>query len=291
MTEGLEKRKNEALLAPARIWRHDRFSLGSALLLLMSASALLFLVLPILALILRSLSNRAWEGIPDSAVPDAIWLSFISTTLSMVLTVLFGTPLAFTLARRHFPLRRLVSVLVELPIVLPPAVAGLALLIAFGRRGLLGPTLTELGIMLPFTLYAVIMAQTFVSAPFYIRSAQVGFQNVPKEVEEAARVDGAGGWSLFWWVTLPLSGRTLAAGLVLSWARALGEFGATILFAGSLQGRTQTMPLLIYNVIERDINAAIWTGLILVAIALIALLLSQWLARKANEQSVLSEVV
>lgn len=260
------------------------------LLALLGLIALLFLTLPLAALVIRSIVNRAWEGVPESAIPDAIWLSFISTSLSMVITLLFGTPLAFILARRHFPLKRLVSVLVELPIVLPPAVAGLALLITFGRRGLIGAGLSELGISLTFTIYAVIMAQTFVSAPFYIRSAQLGFQSVPKEIEEAARVDGAGGFSLFWLVTLPLSSRTLVAGLILCWARALGEFGATILFAGSLQGRTQTMPLLIYNVIERDIDAAIWTGLILVGIALIALLLSQWLARSATEQDTLTGI-
>lgn len=256
----------------------------------MGAIALVFLTLPIVALVLRSISSRAWEGVPGSAIPDAIWLSFLSTMASMAVTLLFGTPLAYILARRRFPLKRLVGVLVELPIVLPPAVAGLALLIAFGRRGLLGPTLTALDITLPFTIYAVIMAQTFVSAPFYIRSAQVGFQSVPKEVEDAARVNGAGGWSLFWFITLPLASRALAAGLVLGWARALGEFGATILFAGSLQGRTQTMPLLIYTVIERDIDAAIWTGVILVAIALVALLLSQWLSRKAADPDAHAEL-
>lgn len=127
------------------------------------------------------------------------------------------------------------------------------------------------------------MAQTFVSAPFFIRAAQVGFQNVSREIEDAARVDGAAGWTLFRRITLPLSGNALAAGLVLSWARALGEFGATILFAGSLQGRTQTMPLLIYNVLERDIDAAMWTGLILVILAVITLSVSHWLSRKTND--------
>jgi molybdate transport system permease protein len=136
--------------------------------------------------------------------------------------------------------------------------------------------------MLPFSTAAVVIAQTFISAPFFIRSAQVGFQSVDPEIEDAARVDGAGGLSLFSRITLPLAGRALAAGLALSWARALGEFGATILFAGSLQGRTQTMPLLVYNVLERDINAAIWTGLLLVLMALAALLLSQWLLRKTD---------
>lgn len=283
MAELMKQRDEDGVRSQTRPRRRRVFSPASALVTLMGAVGLVFLTLPIVALVVRSISVRAWEGVPGSAVPDAIWLSFVTTILSIVMTLVFGTPLAYILARRRFPLRRLVSVLVELPIVLPPAVAGLALLLTFGRRGLLGPALTELGIMLPFTIYAVIMAQTFVSAPFYIRSAQVGFQSVPKEVEDAAHVDGAGGWSLFWFITLPLASRALAAGLVLAWARALGEFGATILFAGSLQGRTQTMPLLIYNVIERDINAAIWTGLILVAIALLALLVSQWLGRKSTE--------
>lgn len=286
MTESTSKPKRKLL----RFGDGHAFSMSSAFVTFMATVAVLFLVLPIVALILRSITNRAWEGVPNSAIPDAIWLSFVSTFFSMVLTVLFGTPLAFILARRRFPFKRLISVLIELPIVLPPAVAGLALLIAFGRRGLLGPLLSDLGIMLPFTLNAVIMAQTFVAAPFYIRAAQIGFQSVAREVEEAGRVDGAEGFSLFRFVTLPLSSRALAAGLVLSWARALGEFGATILFAGSLQGRTQTMPLLIYNVIERDINAAIWTGLILVAIALVALLLSQWLARSAHEDTLANGV-
>ncbi|MDZ4768061.1 MAG: ABC transporter permease [Chloroflexota bacterium] len=278
MTEGVNEPKRAAFSLAKSL-----SGIGSAAVTFMGVTALAFLVVPIAALIVRSIANRAWEGVPESAIPDAIWISFISTLCSVGLTVLFGTALAYLLARRRIPFSRLIGVLVELPIVLPPAVAGLALLIAYGRRGLLGATFTDLGITLPFTIYAVIMAQTFVSAPFYIRAAIAAFQSVDKEVEDAARVDGADGLALFWTITLPLSSRILAAGLVLSWARALGEFGATILFAGSLQGRTQTMPLLIYNVIERDIDAAIWTGLILIGIALFALLLSGWLARRAND--------
>jgi molybdate transport system permease protein len=174
--------------------------------------------------------------------------------------------------------------LVELPVVLPPAVAGLALLLAFGRRGFFGPALSMIAVSLPFTTAAVVMAQAFVSAPFFIRAAQVGFADVPKEIEDAARVDGAGGWRLFRLITLPLARRALAAGLVLSWARALGEFGATILFAGSLQGRTQTMPLLIYNALERDIDAAIWTGVLLVLLALAALVASHLLAQRGDDE-------
>ncbi len=242
-----------------------------------------FLLIPLLALLLRVVDNQAWNSAPGSLIPEAIRLSFFTTAICTLLTAIFGTALAYGLARGRFPGRRWLNVLVELPIVLPPAVAGLALLVTFGRRGLLGPPLNALDISLPFTTAAVVLAQMFVAAPLYIRAAQVGLQGVPPEIEDAARVDGAGGWTLFWWVTLPLTRRALAAGLILCWARALGEFGATILFAGSLQGRTQTMPLLIYNIIERDIDAAIWTGLLLVGLALIALVASQWLGRVDQE--------
>ena len=186
-------------------------SSSSILVWLMAAIAIIFLVLPLLSLVIRSVQNRAWETLPEAGILSAIGLSLFSTAITLIVTIIFGTPLAYVLARRRFPFKWLISVLVELPIVLPPAVAGLALLITFGRRGVLGPVLMEIGISLPFTLAAVIMAQTFVAAPFYIRAASVGFQAVPHEVEDAARVDGAGGWSLFWFVTLPLSFRPLTA--------------------------------------------------------------------------------
>jgi len=242
--------------------------------------ALLFLSLPVIVLVGRAVVGQAWKELPNSGILQAILLSFVTTALSALLTLLFGTPLAYGFARWRFPLRRFFSLLLELPIVLPPAVAGLALLVTFGRRGVLGDALAAFGVSLPFTTAAVVVAQTFVSAPFYIRAAQIGFSAIPREIEDAARVDGAAGLALFRFVTLPLARRALTAGLVLSWARALGEFGATILFAGSLQGRTQTMPLLIYNVLERDIDAAIWAGVILIGMALIALLVSQWLRRE-----------
>ncbi|MCB0033882.1 MAG: ABC transporter permease subunit, partial [Anaerolineales bacterium] len=167
----------------------------------------------------------------------------------------------------------------ELPIVMPPVVAGLALLSAFGRRGLLGAPLAELNITITFTWWAVVLAQVFVSAPFYIRAAQTRFSSLPRELEEAASIDGADGWRVLWYVTLPLSGRALIIGLVLSWARALGEFGATILFAGNLQGRTQTMPLLVYGALERDLNATFISALILLTLAGTALGVTRWLTR------------
>lgn len=249
---------------------------------LLAVIGLIFLSLPLIALIIRAIQG----GVPDlsaSGIPQALLLSFVSTLATVILTVIVGTPIGYLLARSNFRFKRLISVFIELPIVLPPAVAGLALLIAYGRRGLIGGMLADIGITLPFTIYAVIMAQTFVAAPFYIRAAQIGFAGVPREIEEAARVDGASGWTLFRWITVPIVFHALAAGLILSWARALGEFGATILFAGSLQGRTQTMPLLIYNVIERNLNAAIWTGVILIALAALALFVSSWLTRQREQ--------
>lgn len=260
--------------------RGGSFRLSRVATALIAAVALLFLILPVIVLVGRAVSAEAWGALPDSGILPAIWLSFVTTLLTMLLTLGFGTPLAYVFARGRFPLRRVLNLLIELPIVLPPAVAGLALLVTFGRRGALGDALSTFGVSLPFTTAAVVVAQTFVSAPFYIRSAQVGFAAVPREIEDAARVDGASGWALFRTITLPLASRQLGAGLVLSWARALGEFGATILFAGSLQGRTQTMPLLIYNVLERNIDAAIWAGVILIGLALLALLISQWLRRE-----------
>lgn len=264
--------------APDRNFKADK-------LLLFSVSGLTFLLLllPILVLIGYGISARGWEGLPDSAtILKAILLSFASTSAVIGLTALLGTPLAYVLSRCQFAGKHIVSLFIELPIVMPPAVAGLALLLTFGRRGFIGSLLSDAGIIIPFSIAAVIIAQFFISAPFYIRSAQTGFSGIPPEVEDAACVDGASGWRLFWHIILPVAWRALASGLILSWARALGEFGATILFAGNLPGRTQTMPLLVYTVFERDINAAIWTGLILVVLALVALSLSQWFARSQD---------
>jgi molybdate transport system permease protein len=243
------------------------------------------LVIPLLALLVRALADpRQTSVLLDEAVLSAVRLSLVTTGISMVCVILLGTPLAYAFARYNFPFKRILNVLVELPIVLPPVVAGLALLMAFGRRGLLGPTLDSVGIALPFTPAAIVIAQVFVSAPFYIRAAQSRFESIPREIEEAASMDGASSWHIFGLITLPLSARALLTGLVLSWARALGEFGATILFAGNLQGRTQTMPLLVYGALERNFNAALWTGLLLVVMAAATLGLVSWLGRRLANQ-------
>jgi len=243
-------------------------------------SAVAFLSLPILALIWRTGRDRAWQLPPDERVLRAIEFSLKTTGISLVCILVLGTPLAYALARWRFPGKRLATVLVDLPIVLPPAAAGLGLLVAFGRRGLLGPSLDDwFGIRLAFTQTAVVMAQTFVAFPFYVRSAQIGFRAVDSEVENAALVDGASRLECFIYVTLPISRRALVSGALVSWARALGEFGATIFFAGNLLGRPQTMPLLIYSIFESDVEAAIWTALILIAAAACVIFLARLLTR------------
>lgn len=251
-----------------------------ALLVVLAAMAFFFLTVPLLAMLLRALGDLTGaQALLSRPVASAAALSLGTTTISLALILFFGTPLAYVLARYNFPLKRLVNGLVELPIILPPVVAGFALLMAFGRRGLFGPLLAQLGVSLPFTVAAVVVAQTFVASPLYIRTAQVRFSAIPHDLEEAASIDGATTGTIFRYIALPLSAPGLLAGLVLSWARALGEFGATILFAGSLQGRTQTMPLLVYGALERNLNDALWSSLLLIALALGSLLLVRWLTR------------
>ena len=245
----------------------------------LAAVMVLFLIVPFIALIWRTITLGGDVSANTPSIFTAVMISLGTTAVSALLIVLFGTPLAYLLARNHFPLKRVITLFVEIPIVMPPVVAGLALLTAFGRRGLLGSLLTAANVTITFTWLAVVLAQTFVAAPFYIRAAQTRFAALPHDLEEAARIDGADGWRVFWYVIRPLSSRALAAGLVLSWARALGEFGATILFAGNLQGRTQTMPLLIYSALERDLNATYVSALILLGMALLALALTRHLTR------------
>jgi len=221
---------------------------GQRSVLVLAALFSVFLGLPVLVLVVRALLGGVFATVAgSSALLAALALSLGTTAASLVITVAVGLPLAFVLARRRFRGKWLVETVIDLPIVLPPSVAGLALLLVFGRRGLLGSALDSVGIAIAFTTAAVILAQVFVSAPFFIRSARAGIASVDRDLEDAARVDGASELALFRQVTVPLAGPALAAGLVMSWARAMGEFGATIMFAGSVEGRTQTLPLLVYS--------------------------------------------
>jgi molybdate transport system permease protein len=250
--------------------------------LVVCAGMLAFLGLPVLALLARATGQGALgAAFSDPAVPAALVLSLCTTAVTTVIVIAVGTPLAFVLSRRRFPGAWLATAVVDLPIVLPPAVAGLALLLAFGRRGVLGPTLDVFGVSVSFTTAAVVMAQVFVASPFYIRAARTGFSYVDRDQEDAARVDGAGPLQVFRYVTVPGAWTALTAGLVLTWARALGEFGATIMFAGNISGRTQTLPLLVYAQFQSSLDAAIAGGAVLVLAALVVLLavrLTHWRA-------------
>ena len=241
----------------------------------------LFLGLPVLALVARAvLDGSLAASVTSRVVVDALLLSLVTTAVSLVLTVTFGLPLAYVLARRSFRGKGWLEAVIDLPIVLPPSVAGLALLIVFGRRGLLGEPLELLGLAIPFTTVAVILAQTFVSAPFFIRSARTGIAAVDRDLEDAARADGASERQLFRSITVPLASAALAAGLVMTWARSLGEFGATIMFAGNVEGRTQTLPLVVYSEFQGgNLDSSIAAAAILVLAAfgvLVAVRVFRW---------------
>ena len=230
----------------------------------------LLLALPVVVLVARAVFDGSLgRAIASPVVLDALGLSLLTTAASVLITVGLGLPLAYVLARRHVPGARWLEAFVDLPIVLPPSVAGLALLLLLGRRGLLGQPLGLLGISIPFTTVAVVLAQTFVSAPFFIRSARAGLAAVDRDLEDAARADGASERQLFRHITIPMASAALAAGLVMSWARALGEFGATIMFAGNVAGRTQTLPLVVYGAFQGgDLDGSIAAAAILVLAAI-----------------------
>jgi molybdate transport system permease protein len=244
-------------LAPDRI----TFTLAALLLLI-------FLVLPVAAILVKVAQATApLDALGSSVVTEALRLSLVTSSISAAVAAVLGTPVAFLLARYRFPGRAVVDSLVDLPMVLPPAVAGLGLLMAFGRRGILGGALDVLGLELAFTTAAVVMAQTFVAAPFYIRSAKAGFEGVDRELERVSATLGSSRLRTFFRVTVPLAGPALMGGAVMAWARALGEFGATIMFAGNTIGRTQTMPLAIYIAFQNDLTASLVLAGILVVVS------------------------
>jgi len=234
---------------------------------LLSGLLLLLVLLPVAGLLFTSSPGRLLRGLADPLVGPAVRLTVATTVASVVVIVACGTPLAWVLARRRHRLWRVLETVIELPVVLPPAVAGVALLLAFGRRGLLGPTLGALGIGLPFSTAAVVLAQSFVAAPFYVQAAIAAFRRLDADLVLVARTLGASWPRVFFTVALPLSWPALAGGAALSWARALGEFGATLMFAGNLGGRTQTLPLAIYTALESDLQTAQSLSIILVVVA------------------------
>lgn len=249
----------------------------------LSLPLLLFLLLPLLALVFYSSPAELAATLRLPQVQQALSLSLRTSAWATLASVILGLPAAYLLARREFRGRMLLDSLIDLPIVLPPAVAGLSLLLVFGRRGLLGAPLDALGLRITFTELAVIIAQTFIAVPLFIRAATVGFAGVELEMEDAAAIDGAGRWQTFWLITLPLSRRASLSGVALAWARALGEFGATIIFAGNFPGRTQTMPLAIYIGFELNMNVAVTLSVILVAASFTTLLLVKLMFRQSED--------
>jgi molybdate transport system permease protein len=241
-------------------------TMGRVLFLILAGLLVLFLALPLVALAIRALplGFDAWVA-PDTL--NALQLSLTTATIAALLSVLIGTPVAYLLARDNFIGKNVVDTLVDLPMVLPPSVAGIALLMAFGRRGIVGPPLESIGITLPFTTAAVVIAEAFVAAPFYVRSAKAGFANVDRKLEQMSALLGVSNLRTFFRVTLPLAAPSLFGGLLMTWARALGEFGATIMFAGNFPGRTQTMPLAIYAGLESNLNSALALSFILVIVS------------------------
>ncbi|MFF0776797.1 ABC transporter permease [Streptomyces sp. NPDC003720] len=249
-------------------------------LLVPGVVALAFLLLPLLALLVRA----PWRSLPDQLTSAEVWqalqLSLVTATAATGVSLVLGVPLAWLLARTDFPGRRLVRALVTLPLVLPPVVGGVALLLALGRNGVVGKWLDAwFGITLPFTTAGVVIAEAFVAMPFLVISVEGTLRAADPRYEEAATTLGASRFTAFRRVTLPLIAPGVAAGAVLAWARALGEFGATITFAGNFPGRTQTMPLAVYLALENDPEAAISLSLVLLAvsIAVLAGLRDRWL--------------
>ncbi|MFI6763266.1 ABC transporter permease [Micromonospora sp. NPDC050417] len=249
-------------------------------LLVPAAIGLLFLVLPLVGLLVRTPWSTLPQRLAEPGVLTALRLSLQTATLATVFCLAVGVPLAWLLARIEFPGRRVVRALVTVPLVLPPVVGGVALLLVFGRRGLLGGWLdSTFGITLPFTTTGVVLAEAFVAMPFLIIAVEGALRGADTRYEEAAATLGAGRWTTFTHVTLPLVAPGIAAGAVLCWARALGEFGATITFAGNFPGRTQTMPLAVYLALETDLESAIVLSLILltVSVAILASLRDRWI--------------
>ncbi len=225
------------------------------------------LVVPPVVLIARASPGMLGKYLGSQAVAQAMVLSLWTSATSLLVVIIFGTPLAYLLGRGRFAGRGLLEVLIEWPIVLPPAAAGIALLMTLGRRGVVGQWLEKAGVSIPFTPVAVILAQTFVAAPYFIKAASVGLSNISQDILDSAALDGASAWQRFLEISAPLAMRSLIVGAALTWSRALGEFGATIIFAGNLQGKTQTMPLAVYMGFEIDIGQAVALAAVLLGIS------------------------
>jgi molybdate transport system permease protein len=245
-----------------RIDRWVALSFGAAV-----AALLAFILVPVVAILIRVPPGTLVAQIHSPVALDALSVSLRATLIALGVILLFGTPTAYALATRPRRQSVLLTTILELPLVLPPPVAGLGLLVAFGREGLLGGPLRAIGLTIPFTEIAVVMALVFVSLPFFVRQAIASFQSVDPQLVAASRTLGVGPTRTFFRVALPLAAPGLSAGAALAWARSLGEFGATLMFAGSLQGKTQTMPVAVFTELARDFDVALAIAALLVAVS------------------------
>jgi molybdate transport system permease protein len=245
---------------------------------LASSVLVAFILLPLGALFFVLPPRELLEHLASPAALRALGVTLKTTFVATALAVLLGTPLAYVLARGTFRGRELLDSLVDLPVTIPPVVVGVALLLAFGRRGLLGRTLDLWGYPVPFTAAAVVMAQLFIASPFFVKAARAGFEGVDGRLEAAARTLGASRWRVFWTITVPLARPALVSGILLAWARALSEFGATMMFAGNFPGRTQTLTLAVMTALESDLDAAVAVAALSLVLALLALLAAKTLA-------------
>ena len=243
-----------------------------------SAGLLLYFTIPLAALLLFLPLHDLVGPLRSPLALTALWLTVKTTLVATALAVGLGTPLAYLLARVRFRGRDLVDTLVDLPITIPPVVAGVALLLAFGRRGLIGRHLDVVGVQIAFSSVAVVMAQVFIASPFFVKAARAGFEAVDARLEAAARTLGASPWRVFWTITVPLARPALLSGVVLAWARALSEFGATMMFAGNFPGRTQTLTLAVMTALESDLPTAVAVSALSLGLAVTALLGARWLA-------------
>jgi molybdate transport system permease protein len=239
---------------------------------IVASVAVAFLAIPLVELLAKVSGASLWRELTTSVALDALRLSLVCSLWTVVISLVFGVPLAWVLARTKFPGRSFVRALATLPMVLPPVVGGVALLLAFGRDGILGRPLFDLfGVQLTFSTAGAVMAETFVAMPFLVITLEAALRTVEPRFEDAAATLGAGRWAAFRRVTLPMIAPSLVAGSALTWARALGEFGATITFAGNIQGRTQTLPLAVYVALEGNERVAIALSLALLAVSLAVL--------------------
>ena len=267
-------------MIPRHLWpknyRHSITLLAAGIVI---AGVTLYLALPVLALLIRIPPGQFIATLQDPGVTSALWLSLFTTCITLVIVILIGTPFAYFHSRYSYPGKVIVDTLIDLPLVLPPAVAGVALLVLYGRVGLLGGYFNMFGIQLAFTTLAVIMAQIFVASPFYLRQAKSLFEQLDPAYEQTARTLGASSLRILTMVTVPMTAGGLVSGAVMTFGRALGEFGATIMFAGNLPGVTQTMPLAVYVEMESNVNVGLTISILLVIISF-AIMISVRLIQK-----------